>query len=125
MTVDTGATINVLNHRTFDQMTNINLQPTNVKAFAYNTTTPVKFLGKFEAAIETKRRYVVAMFYVVQNAKSTGGCLLNSNTAQELGPVAFNLNKITKQKSKIEKIKDKNVRDLVSKYPLAFTGVGN
>ena len=81
MTVDTGATINVLDHRTFDQMTNINLQPTNVKAYAYNTTTPVKFVVKFEAAIETKRRYSVTTFYVVQNAKSTGGCLLSSNTA--------------------------------------------
>ena len=108
MTVDTGATINVLDHRTFDQMTNINLQPTNVKAYAYNTTIPVKFLGKFEAAIETKRRYAVATFYVVQNAKSTGGCLLSSSTAQEFGLVTFNLNKITEQKSKTQKIKDKN-----------------
>ena len=49
MTVDTGATINVLDRSTFDQMTNINLQPTNVKAYAYNTTTPIKFLGKFES----------------------------------------------------------------------------
>ena len=56
MTVVTGATINVLDRRTFDQMTNINLQPTNIKAYAYNTTTPVKFLEKFEVAIETKRR---------------------------------------------------------------------
>ena len=54
MTVDTGATINVLNLRTFDQMANINLQPTNVKAYAYNTTTPMKFFGKLEAAIETR-----------------------------------------------------------------------
>ena len=68
MAVDTGATINVLD-RTFDQMTN-NLQPTNVEAYAYNTTTPMKFLGKFEAAIETKRIYAVATFYVVQDAKS-------------------------------------------------------
>ena len=97
----------------FDQMTNINLQPTNVKACAYNTTTPVKFLGKFEDAIETKCRYAVATFYAVQNAKSAGGCLLSSNTAQELGLVTFNLNKTTEQKSKTQKIKDKNVRDLL------------
>ena len=38
--------------------------------------------------------------------------------------MTFNLNKITEQKSKTQKIKDKNVRDLVSKYPLAFTGEG-
>ena len=82
MTVDTGAAINVLDRHTFDQMTNINLQPTNVNAYAYSTTTPVKFLGKFEAAIETKRRYADVL--LVQDAKSTGGCLLNSNTAHKL-----------------------------------------
>ena len=125
MTVDTGATINVLrDRRTFDQMTNITLQPTNVKAYAYNNTTPVKFLGKFEAAIETKRRYAVATFCVVQDAKLTGGCLLRSNTAQQLGLLIFNLNKITEQKSKTQKINDKNVRNLINKFALVFNSVG-
>ena len=103
MTVDTRATINVLD-RTFDRMTNINLQPTNIKAYAYNTTTLVKFLEKFEAAIETKRRYAVKTFSVVQDAQSTEGCLLSSNTAQELSLLTFNVNKITEQKSKTQKI---------------------
>ena len=70
VTVDTGATINVLDRCTFDQMTNINLQPTNIKIYAYNTTTSLKFLGKFEAAIETKRRYTVERFYVASSAFS-------------------------------------------------------
>ena len=98
MTVDTGATINVLDSHTFDQMTNINLQPTNVKAYAYNTTTPMKFFGKFEDAIKTKR--TVTTFYAVQNTKSMGGCLLRSNAVQELGLVTFNLNKITEKSKK-------------------------
>ena len=38
--------------------------------------------------------------------------------------MTFNFNKITKQKSKTQKINDKNVRDLISKYPLAFTCMG-
>ena len=120
MTADTGATINVLDRSTFDQMININLHQTNVKAYAYNTTTPVKF----EAPIETKRRYAVATFYVVQDAKSTNCCLLSSNTVQEHGLVTFNLNKITEQKSKTQKIKDKIVQDLVNIFPLAFNDVG-
>ena len=63
--------------------------------------------------------------WCIQDAKSTGGCLLSSKAAQELGLVTFNLNKITEQKSQTQKIKDKNVQDLISKYPLAFklTGV--
>ena len=76
----------------------------------------MKFSGKFEAAVETKRRYLVATFSVVQDAKSTGGCVLTSNTARELGVVTFNLNKITEQKSKTQKIKDKDLRDLIERF---------
>ena len=104
MTVDIGAIINVLDCRPFDQMTNINLQPTKVKAYAYNNTTPVKFLGKFKAAIETKRRYAVATFYAVQDPESTGGCLLSSNTAQELGLLTFNLNKLLNKSQKHKRL---------------------
>ena len=56
MTEDTEATINVLDRHTFDQMTNVNLQPANVKAYAYKTTTPLKFLGKVKAAEPTQIR---------------------------------------------------------------------
>ena len=105
MTVNTGATINVPDRRTFDQMTNINLQPTNVKSYAYNTITLVKFFGKFEAVIETKRRYAVTRFYVVQNAKSTGCCFLSSNTTQELGLVTSNLIKLPNKSRKHKRLK--------------------
>ena len=54
--VDTGATINVIDENTYAKMKETDLRPTNIKAFPYNSPKPVKFLGKFDAAIETKKR---------------------------------------------------------------------
>ena len=54
-TVDTGATINVIDHNTYVKMNKPELKPTNIKAFAYTATKPVQFVGKFEAVIETRR----------------------------------------------------------------------
>ncbi|CAB4042051.1 Hypothetical predicted protein, partial [Paramuricea clavata] len=48
-TIDSGATINVIDRDTFNKMQDIKLTRTNTKAFAYNTKSPVEFLGKFEA----------------------------------------------------------------------------
>jgi hypothetical protein len=64
-------------------MDGVKLKTTNVKAFAYNAQTPVKFLGKFEALIETRKRVAVATFYVVKTLDS--GNLISSATAQDLG----------------------------------------
>ncbi len=62
ITIDTGATINVIDRDTFNKMQDITLNRTNTKAFAYNTTSPVEFLGKFEGVIETRKRISVATF---------------------------------------------------------------
>jgi hypothetical protein len=48
-TVDTGATINVIDKTTYDNMSGPQLTKTSIKAFAYNATKPVQFLGEFEA----------------------------------------------------------------------------
>ena len=88
--VDTGATINVIDYNTFEQMKDVKLTHTNTKAFAYSKTTPVEFIGKFEAIIETKKRMSVATFFVVK-AKDCAN-LLSLTTAQVLGLVSLHLN---------------------------------
>lgn len=55
-TMDTGATINVINEQTFSKMDGVQLKPTSTKAFPYNLEQPVKFLGKFDAVVETRKR---------------------------------------------------------------------
>ena len=79
VTIDTGATINVIDRKTLQKLENVTLRNTNTQAYAYSNKTPVDFLGKFETIIETKRRYTVGVFYVVNEYDS--GCLLSSQTA--------------------------------------------
>jgi len=120
ITVDTGASINVMDQETFLKLKGISLHKTNVKAYTYNATKPVRFLGKFDALVETRRRCTTCTFYVVSNHNS--GCLLSSHTAQDLGLVSLHLNQIQKKLS--VKTSDKAVQKIVNMYPEVFTGVG-
>ena len=88
-TIDTGATINVVDRDTFNKMLDIALNRTSTKAFAYDTKSPVQFLSKFEAVIETRKRISVATFYVAKGKKS--GNLLSLSTAQDLGLVSLHI----------------------------------
>ena len=112
--VDTGATINVIDYGTFEQMKDVKLTRTNMKAYAYSKTSPVEFIGKFEAVIETKKRMSVATFFVVK-AKHCGN-LLSLNTAQELGLVSLHLNKLTS--------KDAALDHILQKHSTVFAGSG-
>ena len=96
-------------------MKDIKLQQTMVKAYPYNTAKPVQFLGKFEAVIQTKSRYAVATFFVLNEENS--GCLLSASTAQEMGIVNLSLNKMTsdvKGKGRETEIKsdDQKINDI-------------
>ncbi len=114
ITMDTGATINVIDRDTFNKMQDITLNRTNTKAFAYNTKSPVEFLGKFEAVIETRKRISVATFYVAKG-KSCGN-LLSLSTAQDLGLVSLNIDKLTSKDAAVENILQKNSK--------VFSGLG-
>ena len=79
------------------------------------TKTPVDFLGKFETVIETKGRYTVGVFYVVNEYDS--GCLLSWQTAQELSLISLHLNKIKSAPNVVNKtIKDAKLSKLPSKH---------
>ena len=100
-TIDTGATVNVVDQNTYKNMVGIKLEKTKVKAFAYCAKTPVKFLGKFEATIETRKRMSVATFYVAETP--SGGNLISLITAQELGLISLHIDNIsTTSDKKIE-----------------------
>ncbi|CAB4007481.1 PREDICTED: uncharacterized protein K02A2.6-like [Paramuricea clavata] len=105
-TIDSGATINVIDRDTFNKMQEIKLTRTNTKAFAYNTKSPVEFLGKFEAVIETRKRISVATFYVAKAANCVN--LLSLSTAQELGLISLHLDKLTSKDAALENILQKH-----------------
>ena len=83
MTVDTGATIIVTDHYTYANMKKATLKTTSMKAIAYDSSKPVKFLGQFDAVVETKKRIAMGTFYVTKG--TNGGNLLSLATAQDLG----------------------------------------
>ena len=114
ITIDTGATINVIDRDTYNKMQDITLNRTNTKAFAYNTTSPVEFLGKFEGVIETRKRISVATFYVAKGKNC--GNLLSLSTAQDLGLVSLNIDKLTSKDAALENILQKNSK--------VFSGLG-
>ena len=74
-------------------MDGVDLKTTNVKAFAYTVAKPVKFIGKFETLVETRKRVAVATFYVASNPNS--GNLISSTTAQDLGLISLHVNKVS------------------------------
>ena len=96
--MDTGATINVIYQDTYAKMKGPELKPTNIKAFAYTATEPVKFKGKLEALIETRKRVTVPTFYITKTTDS--GNLISSETAQELGLISLHVHKVSATKDK-------------------------
>ncbi|CAB4044653.1 Hypothetical predicted protein, partial [Paramuricea clavata] len=119
--VDTGATINVIDERTYKTLRGIFLQKTTMKAFAYNSTTPVPFLGKFTATVETRRKITAATFYVAQG--STSGNLLSLSTAQELDLVSLHLNNISKPLPQNPN-KDPKLNDILERNAKVIDGLG-
>ena len=69
-TIDTGATLNVIDRQTYEKMDGVHLRKTKVKAFAYTAEEPVKFIGKFEAVVETWKRVAVTTFHVAEKPDS-------------------------------------------------------
>ena len=73
--------------------------------------------------IETKRRYTAGVFYVVNEYDS--GCLLSSQTAQELSLISIHLNKIKSAPNIVGKtIKDPKLSKLLSKHKEVFNSLG-
>lgn len=66
LTVDTGSTINIIDLDTFHKIDSVRLQPTNVKAYPFNSKKPVRLAEKFETLVEAKRKFTIATFYVTE-----------------------------------------------------------
>ena len=82
--VDTGATVDLVDSKTYDLLRNkvtLNIK-SNTKVYAYEATKPLPLKGRFQGTIESKTRYTVSQFYVVEG---TGGNLLSAKRAQDLG----------------------------------------
>ena len=130
MTIDTGSSINVIGKNTFAKLRNIKLKPTSVKAYPFNSDKPVKMEGKFRALAESKHKFTVATIYVTTE---DGGCLLSSETAQELVLFSLHLNQINKNTTSTNSeqqtnpkphAKDKNLQRILDNHARVFSGLG-
>ena len=125
--VDTGASINVIDRSTFSNMSDVALAHTKTKAFAYNSLQPVHFLVKFQALVQTKKRYTVATFFVVSDENS--GNLMSAQTAQELGLISLHLNTVSAKAALRDKpilpvTKDKALSEILAQNIAVFDGLG-
>ena len=86
--------------------------------------------GKFRALAESKHKFTVATIYVTTE---DGGCLLSSETAQELGLVSLHLNQINKNTTSTNSeqqtnpkphAKDKNLQRILDNHARVFSGLG-
>ena len=126
-TMDTGSSINVISSSVFEALQDVQLKRTNIKAFPFHSTTPVKMKGNFQTTIESRKKMTVATIYVTAD---DGGCLLSSNTAQELGLISLHLQTLqasktrTKDYLELVKVKDHKVKEILHQFSERFTSLG-
>ena len=107
--IDTGSSINVIDYDTFQQLNGIELER-NIKAITFNSKEPVKMKGKLETTMESTLKLTVATVYVTEK---DGGCLLSSETAQDLGLVSLHLNVVHEDKTRTMEPGDQGLEDLM------------
>ena len=107
--IDTCSDVNIIDEVTFELIKDVvNLKKTNIKLFGYNSKIPLKTLGKFREVVESKKKMVVADFYVL---KGRCGSLINADTAQALNLIRFT-NKISTKES------------IINDFGPVFKGIG-
>ena len=86
LTLDSGATTNILDNDSFERIRKnddrIRLQPTSIKIYPYNSKVPLPVRGQFEAQFRNGMTTTTATFYIVEG---NSGSLLGYQTATELG----------------------------------------
>ena len=90
--IDTGATVNILDNKTYKDIGSPELRKSDTKLLPYGGGRPLKIYGTCEIEVEAKYQYGVHTFYVVEGCH---GALIGYKTATQLGLV-----KIIKQISK-------------------------
>ena len=85
--VDTGASVNILDEKTAKQL-DLQLESTQARVHAYGSSKPLELAGKATAAVTYKKQTEQKETFFVVKSK-TGGNLISSITAQNLGLVHF------------------------------------
>ena len=114
--IDTGASCNVIDEKSFLQLNNISLSKPTSKLFAYGDSNPLHVIGVFESLISYNDTSVNAKFHVVRST-TTSGNLLSANTAKALNLIQFAF-----QTS--DSISNSYADNIFKKHPSLFEGLG-
>ncbi|CAB3995908.1 Retrovirus-related Pol poly [Paramuricea clavata] len=123
LVLDSGATTNILDSASFERIQKNNaklqLEPTSIKIYQYNSTVPLHTTGKFEVQFCNGTKTTSATFHVVEG---NSGSLLGYERATKLGLLHVNYN--VNQTTTMPISTSSNTSDLVAKFQHLFTGIG-
>lgn len=132
--IDTGATVDIIDACTYDKIQkDVTLKKTAMKIFAYGAEAPLPLKGRFQATVESKKRYTVSQLFVVEDSKS--GNLMSAKTAQDLAiitlvnTISANIsdstdNPASPPETVVPSVSDKPVQEIINRYKAVFQGQG-
>jgi hypothetical protein len=118
--IDTGASVNIIDEGTFSKLKiRPELEKATSRLFAYGADHPIKIIGKFQTAAESKDKITHATFHV---AAGSHGSLLSYQTASALNLIRIDVNCVNKVIA--NDVRPIKVNDLVQSHPRLFEGIG-
>ena len=130
--IDTGSPINVVDESTFKNLNPaLKLDNCNTLYYGYIADVPLPIIGQFTTQIDFSGKITRAGFIVI---KGDAECLLSYKTAQDLGVINININKINQDqqpkddlplKSDVRVVNPKfqySLSELIEMFPNLFSG---
>ena len=123
--VDTCSVVNVIDELTFENFEAlVQLKKTKLNLFAYGQTTPLRVLGKFTEAIDSRKGVCLTDFLVV---KGNDGCLITADTTSRLKLIKC-IHKIDTHMVPVPSVEEpgdkKYVEGTLSEFPNICKGIG-
>ncbi|PFX29727.1 Potassium channel subfamily T member 1 [Stylophora pistillata] len=115
---DSGARINILDEKEYRRLPNrLNLEPSNVKIYGYQSKAPFRVLGKFTTALESETKKLSDRLYVIIGS---GGSLLSWRASQGLNL----LQTVQQIRGQLSKARTNAPENLIEEYDDLFHGLG-
>ena len=110
--IESGAGVNVIDSRSFNQLENVHLLPTSKKSYGYRSTEPLPVVGNFEAEVKSSvtGKSKVTQFCIIDRSD---GNLIGCQTGIDLGLLHI-----------INSVSTPTVDNIMEDYKGCFEGLG-
>ena len=129
--VDSGCPKNIITETDYKKMSKQpKIQQTSIKLYGFGAKRALKFVGSFDAEIETKKKITTARVYVVHDDDSHHtGNLLSYDTCMELGIIKVDPSVLTSRDQDVstlatDKQKTHMSDTLVKDHPELYSSIG-